>query len=138
MEDGLSLYQGMVAAIESDDMGRVAAFARVLEKKGALENLSFYALDALASELRRYVSRLESADTRGLKGRGRGATKNDVLAACRRVLKELLALKDVKKERIKASQPDHTELFREFLPREFTRNMDRPPPSVKKPRVKSG
>ena len=127
MEDGISLYQGLVAAIESDDLKQVAASVRVLEKKSTLENLSFYALDALAYELRRYVSRLESSDSRGLKGKSKGNTKNDVLATCKRILKELVAQKKVKKERIDSSRPDYAESYRDFLPRGFTRNMDPPP-----------
>jgi hypothetical protein len=137
MEDGISLYQGLIAAVESDDMKQVAAFMRILGKKSTLEHVSFYALDALAHELRRYISRLESSDSRGLKGKSKGNAKNDMLSNCKRVLKEIVELKKVKKERIETSRKDHTSEYRDFLPREFTRNMDPAPLNKGKQKVNS-
>lgn len=127
MEDGISLYQNLIAAVESDDLKQVAAFLRVLEKKGTLEHLSYYVLDALEHELKRYTSRLESSDSRGLKGKSKGNTKNDMLANCKQLLKMIHELKKAERERIELSRKDYTSEYRDFLPREFTRNMDPQP-----------
>ena len=132
MEDGVSLYQDLFDAIDSNDLKQIAAFVRTLEKKCLQENVSFYALDALACELQKYINRLESSDPRGLKGKGKGINKNDVLATCKQVLKIINTRKIDLKEKEMAWRPDYSELFRDFLPREFTRNLDIPPcPKIK-------
>jgi hypothetical protein len=122
MEDGISIYQGLIDVIGSGDLARSASFIQTLEKKCMQDRVSFYAMDAIVSDLQKFLNRLESSDSRGLKGKGKGSTKQDVVSVCKYALKVLVKRKNELKERERASQPDHAEQFRDFLPLGFVRN----------------
>ncbi len=136
MEDGISLYCGLIDAIDSGDLARIAIFIRSLEKKCMQDNVSFYALDAIACDLQKFTNRLESSDSRGLKGKGKGNTKHDVLTVCKHALKTITDRKIKLKELLKSSQPDHAEQFSDFLPLGFIRNTNHLPIHMKKNKVR--
>jgi hypothetical protein len=70
-------------------------------------------------------------DPRGLKGRGKGARKQDVLITCSRSITILKEKKQELLEQDRASKIDYREKYREFLPRGLTKDLAHGPLSTK-------
>ena len=124
MSGGVELYEKLIEVLNSNDLNKINSFISQFSDPKNLNDLSFYYVSAIALDINDYARKLRALDPRGLGGKGKGAKKKDVILTCTRAKRILEQKKKELREKELNSQRDHSQKYREFLPRGITKDMD--------------